>query len=229
MSPGKDDSYADRMKRDWDERAAENARYYIATDAWEDPEAFWASGLADVAHLFEGLEDLLHEGATAVDLGCGIGRMGRHVAPRVARWVGVDVSPVMLAKGREALADLANADFVETDGFTLAGLGDASVDLVYSLVTFQHLGPSVVAAYVAEARRVLRPGGSLLFQVPGKGEGTPENPPDEETFQTRFFDERETVTALEAAGFARVEVTPWRIAGTPDWFRHYRFRAIAPT
>ena len=73
------------MKGDWNRRARENARYYIATSVAGGEPEFDASGARDVGFFFDGIEELLTPEAVALDIGCGIGRMDRHVAPRVGR------------------------------------------------------------------------------------------------------------------------------------------------
>ena len=90
----------DQMKRDWDARARENARYHIATAARRTDAEFESSGARDAALFFTGIEALLGPATVALDLGCGIGRMDRYLAPRVKRLVGVDVSGEMVRRAR---------------------------------------------------------------------------------------------------------------------------------
>ena len=95
---------SDRMKRDWDRRARQSSRYFIATGEPDDDEAaFDESGRRDVAYFFAGLEHLLVDTATVLDIGCGIGRMDRHVAPKVGLLIGIDVSGEMVRQCRERL------------------------------------------------------------------------------------------------------------------------------
>jgi SAM-dependent methyltransferase len=96
-----------------------------------------------------------------LDIGCGPGRVGRHMAPRCARWIGADVSENMLRFAREALADLGNVSFVRLNGFDLTGVGDGSVDVVYCMAVFMHLEEWERYRYILEARRVLKAGGWL--------------------------------------------------------------------
>lgn len=194
-SPGAD------MKGDWNERARENAKYYIATTNWDSEELFDQSGRTDVEHFFSGLEDLLGPGVQALDIGCGIGRMDRFVAPRVGRLTGIDVSGEMVRRARERLADLGNAEFVEGDGTTLRPIADGALDLVFSHVVFQHVPRLVFVGYLPEVRRVLRPGGSFVFQLPTALIEPPPDPPDDNTFDLRFWREEDVRSALEDAGF----------------------------
>ena len=91
------------MKGDWNKRARDDARYYIATSVDGTEAAFAASGRNDVGHFFAGIEHLLHPRQVVLDIGCGIGRMDRHIAPLVQRLIGIDVAGEMIARARARL------------------------------------------------------------------------------------------------------------------------------
>jgi len=188
------------MKRDWDARARTNARYFIASTNYESEAVFRAQGERDVRHFFEGVEELLGPERELVDIGCGIGRMDEFLAPRVKHLTGVDVSGEMVRQARARLKHLGNVTFVECDGFSLP-LSDASADTIYSLIVFQHVPRPVAHGYLREAFRVLRPGGGFLFQVPEWNPRAPVDPPENETFEMRFWREDELRPILDALGF----------------------------
>src|SRR4030095_1119651 len=143
------------MKGDWNRRAAENARYYIATSHHENEEVFVESGRRDVRYFFDGLDALLHGAQVVLDIGCGIGRMDRHIVSRVGHLIGVDVSGEMIARARGRFARVPNARFVEGDGFSVEPIESESVGLTFSHIVFQHLPRVVTARYFREAYRVL--------------------------------------------------------------------------
>jgi ubiquinone/menaquinone biosynthesis C-methylase UbiE len=99
-------------------------------------------------------------GARALEVGCGTGAVTRIVAgwPSVAEAVGVDPSPAFLARAHELGRDVPNLSFQRGDGRALP-FADASFDVVvfHSLLT--HVAEQ--ERVLAEARRVLRPGGWL--------------------------------------------------------------------
>jgi ubiquinone/menaquinone biosynthesis C-methylase UbiE len=71
---------ADQMRREWDERARENAEYYVAnsTKAW-DPREFFRTGEVCVAR--EILPDVLRIcNLRVLEIGCGVGRMATMLA-----------------------------------------------------------------------------------------------------------------------------------------------------
>lgn len=96
-----------------------------------------------------------------LEIGCGIGRVGKCLAPLCRRWIGADVSPHMLRHAAERLREFLNVEFVELSGTDLHPIADNSIDLVYCTVVFMHLASWDRYSYVEEAMRVLRPGGKL--------------------------------------------------------------------
>lgn len=104
---------------------------------------------------------------TVVDLGCGPGNLTALLAQRWpgARVTGVDSSPEMVARAREAEPALA---FEQADLRDWVPAADAGVDVLVSNATLQwipdHLDllPRLVGA--------VSPGGWLAFQVPGNVE-----------------------------------------------------------
>jgi ArsR family transcriptional regulator len=96
-----------------------------------------------------------------LDIGTGTGRLLEMLAPRISRGLGVDASRTMLALARVRLASAAfsHCSVRLADMYALP-LPDASFDLVL-LQMVLHYAEAPDAA-VAEARRVLAPGGRLI-------------------------------------------------------------------
>lgn len=102
---------------------------------------------------------LLDPGAIVGDLGCGTGHLTSLLAPHVARVVAVDGSSEMLSAARERVAGCRNVELHLADLEQLP-LPDAALDLA-TLSLALHYVPDPARA-VAEAWRVLRPGGRLV-------------------------------------------------------------------
>jgi ubiquinone/menaquinone biosynthesis C-methylase UbiE len=98
--------------------------------------------------------------ARVLEIGCGTGPVTRALArqPAVAEAVGVDPSPVFIAKARKLAGTAPNMTFEQGDGRSLR-FADAGFDVVVLHTTLCHIPqPERV---VAEAARVLRPDGTL--------------------------------------------------------------------
>ena len=109
------------------------------------------------------------------EFGCGTGRFAEEILsahlPKAATYLGCDLSSTMTALANERLARFADrAEVRLTDGEPRAPIGEASVDRFLSTYVLDLLAPEDIAAVVAEARRVLEPGG--LLGVTGLTHGT---------------------------------------------------------
>lgn len=78
---------------------------------------------------------------SAIDFGCGVGRLSVALLRRELKVTSIDISSDMLAICRTNCAEVAGSDvrFVISDD-TLSGLTEKS-DLVVSTITFQHIHP----------------------------------------------------------------------------------------
>ena len=146
-------------KRSWIAAAKTKSQASHSVAATDDAAELDRSGKATTQFLLD------HVGIDAADvvleIGCGVGRVGKHVAPRCKRWIGADVSPNMLQFAAENLSEFRNVEFVELSGYDLKAIESGSIDLVYCTVVFPHLSQWDRYSYVVEAFRVLRPGGKL--------------------------------------------------------------------
>jgi len=98
-----------------------------------------------------------------VDVGTGTGRMLELLGPRAESAIGIDRSPEMLRFARAKLssrADMARAELRQGDMYALP-LQDRSADLVVLHLVLHYAQQP--AAAVAEAARLLGPGGRLLI------------------------------------------------------------------
>jgi ArsR family transcriptional regulator len=94
------------------------------------------------------------------DLGCGTGQTAAAVAPFVAKVIAVDRSGEMLQAARRRLRDMDNVD-VRRGELEALPIGEGELDVATFLLVLNNL--SDPAAALAEAARVLRPGGRLLI------------------------------------------------------------------
>ena len=120
--------------------------------------------------LFGGIE--IARTATAIEYGCGPGRMIRRLAPMFARVDGADISPDVIDVARQRCAALAPPPrlFI-TDGESLPDETAEAYDVAFSVICLQHIPVYSIRRRVLEGLfRALRPGGLLTFQM-GYGPG----------------------------------------------------------
>src|SRR3954471_22675422 len=146
-----------KMRDEWDQRARENARHYVATQKteWNDEEYF-ASGrinveneiLTDMGNICQGKDP---KQMTVLEIGCGSGRITRALAEVFGQVYAVDVSGEMIRQAKESLSNHPNAHVFQNNGSDLTVLGDTQVDFAFSYIVFQHI-PSreVIQSYVKE-------------------------------------------------------------------------------
>lgn len=186
-----------------------------------DEAAFQATGQETLRFLQDtvgiGKEDVV------LEIGCGVGRVGKIVAPLCRKWIGCDVASNMISLTAQRLKGLPNVELVEISGYNLSGVPDASVDVVYSTVVFMHLESWDRYSYISEAFRVLRPkgriyvdninlcsdGGWKVFET--HRAFSPANRPPH---MTQNSTPQEIETYLKRAGFSDV-----RIRTDDDWIR----------
>jgi ubiquinone/menaquinone biosynthesis C-methylase UbiE len=194
-----------KMQQDWDLRAKENARHYVATGKteWSDQE-FFESGERTVAEQI--LNDMINicqgrdpKQMRVIEIGCGAGRITRALSRVFGEVHGVDVSGEMVAQAKRAVATEGNAFVYQNNGKDLSVLPDGPYDFAFSTIVFQHI-PSreVIYSYVREVHRLLRPGALFKFQV--QGDPTIETRPDDTWLGVPFSD-GDAVEMAEKCGF----------------------------
>jgi ubiquinone/menaquinone biosynthesis C-methylase UbiE len=137
----------------------------------------------------------------AVDIGCGYGRAAIPLAKLVHHVTGIDLhpDPIGSATARAEADGIHNATFRVNDGLSIP-TPDESVSLVYSFSTFQHMRRSMVARYLEEIARVLKPGGRAYLQFMW-GENSADFDPNKNAEQSVGWTDREMWRALRDLPF----------------------------
>jgi SAM-dependent methyltransferase len=136
------------------------------SEAWEKHAQDWITWVRkpghdsyDRYHRDQFLPIVPPPGRRTLDLGCGEGRLTRHLASLGHRVVGVDASPTLIAAAREAAPEMelhvADASALAFDG--------ASFDRVVSFMCLHDVDD--LAGAVREIARVLEPGGVACVAI----------------------------------------------------------------
>lgn len=197
----------EKMQKDWDQRARENARHYVESsrEDWTDEE-FFRSGEQTVEEeihtdMFNICQGKAPREMRVLEIGCGAGRVTRSLAKMFGEVHAVDVSGEMIKVARASLASFPNVFLYQNNGKDLSVLPELAFDFAFSTIVFQHI-PSreVIENYVREVHRVLLPGALFKFQVQGVCSTTdPDDPND--TWLGVGFSEPEAEAMAKRCGF----------------------------
>jgi ubiquinone/menaquinone biosynthesis C-methylase UbiE len=134
------------------------------------PDEFFSTGEAEVSAV---LNKCLELGISlkyerALDFGCGVGRLTRAFASRFSQCVGIDVSGEMISQAQEFNRQFSNCEFVVSRSDRLR-FPNESFDFVSTFIVLQHIDTErEILSWIAEFARILRPGGTIVFQLPDK-------------------------------------------------------------
>jgi len=135
-----------------------------------DADEFFATGVREVGALMEQAAAWRKPIArrSALDFGCGIGRLSQALADHFDSVYGVDISPKMIELAQQHNRKGARAEYMCSAAGDLSHFADGSIDMILSWITLQHMRPRYARRYIQEFLRVLAPGGLLVFQYPSQ-------------------------------------------------------------
>jgi SAM-dependent methyltransferase len=161
----------DKLKNDWENLAESDPLWAILTDntkagrKWDVAE-FMATGDAEIATVMGYLARsgyLPNCKGTALDFGCGVGRLTQALAQRFASCVGVDISHQMIHQA-QSLNRYLNCRYVVNSDARLP-FEDESFSFIYSNIVLQHVPQRFSEQYLREFVRLLTQDGVLVFGV----------------------------------------------------------------
>jgi SAM-dependent methyltransferase len=95
---------------------------------------------------------------SALEVGCGTGRISRAIASRMDRVVAIDLSPEMIRVCREQSRGIANITFRCAE-FLTEEIPEAPFDYVFSSATLHHLP---LEPAIERMKELVRPGGTVV-------------------------------------------------------------------
>jgi ubiquinone/menaquinone biosynthesis C-methylase UbiE len=242
-------SRTERTTAEWRQLAKLDPFYVIATrpgkeGAWT-PEEFYAEGTSDWADFRRHWQHYCPElGGRCLEIGCGAGRVTQALAADFREVVAIDVSADMLSLAQ--LVVPPNVTLEQVTGAEIP-LENQSVDGVFTCHVLQHLeGLDVVRAYLAEVRRVLVPGGTMMVQLglhsapmrlPGRvreelrlraARRSRARGEHDLTFRVRLYTREEIQDVLDAIGFSDIELRVFLVRSSGDAHAFWLARKAVP-
>lgn len=166
-------SALDQSRAYWDAHARRDPLWAILSepsrkDAQWDVDGFFQTGVAEIASLLYELDsrDIRYDRGSALDFGCGVGRLTQALAVHFARVVGIDVSPRMIELARQLNQHGERVSYIANDAANLQVIAGQRVDVLVTQVVLQHIDPDLAVRFFAEFFRVTTPGGLVVFQWP---------------------------------------------------------------
>lgn len=163
------------LKKNWNEFGQQDPLWAILADPtkknnrWNLDE-FFQSGrdeINEVVAYVQGLGVLQQQGS-ALDFGCGVGRLSQALCPHFAQVKGVDIAASMVEQARQYNQFGDRCEYFLNEKSDLSQFSDSSCDFIYSNIVLQHMRPDYSQGYLREFLRLLSPGGLLVFQLPSE-------------------------------------------------------------
>lgn len=122
--------------------------------------------VSTIEFLLERVADLRWH--SAIDVGCGDGRIAREIARRHPdrHVLGVDASSRAVGLAAAMNPDVSNLCFAVRDIASAVPKAGETFDLALAIEVLEHLPPSDLEGFIAGIARQLKPGGRLLVTVP---------------------------------------------------------------
>lgn len=163
----------ERLQNVWEIHAKDDPFWAIISTPGKmggkwDLNEFLQTGRHEIDQLLETLSsnDIEFERSSALDFGCGVGRLTQALARYFESVCGVDISPTMIENARTLNQYREKCTYHLNARADLRLFEDDQFSFIYSSIVLQHMEPDVARSYLAEFGRILKPGGLLIFQLP---------------------------------------------------------------
>jgi ubiquinone/menaquinone biosynthesis C-methylase UbiE len=163
-----------RVRHQWTTLGERDPFWAILAEAGKkggrwDQAAFFQTGIDEIDQVLRTARNLAPvRYGSAVDFGCGVGRLSQALAMHFERVVGVDIAASMIRTALELNRFPDRCEYVHNVAADLAVLSDRSADFIYSSITLQHVVPALARCYIREFFRIAQPGALVIFQLPSR-------------------------------------------------------------
>ena len=150
-------------KDTWNNRVNSLKSGAIAVDGSTDEATLLSNGKWTANQMQAALN--ISNNDVVLEMGCGVARIGKILAPHCKKWIGVDISENMIAVATERLSNLDNVELHALSRNDLSCIADNSIDKAYSVAVFCHLDKEDLYNYLRELNRILKPNGMLYVET----------------------------------------------------------------
>lgn len=150
---------------------------------------------------------------SCIDVGCGVGRVTRFLAPAFKKVIGLDISQPHLEIAKEYLAaeGITNVELIHSGRLEVFD-NLPMVDAIYSIIVLQHNSPPIMVRMMKALFKALKPKGVAYLQIPTYRNGylfevkryLNSIPPD--TLEMHFLPQDEIFKLIEESGCICLEV-----------------------
>ena len=188
------------------------AEPWIGSTYYDDAEQ-WTFLWWDDNRPFKPMFDRLDK-TSVLELACGHGRHSERVAPVAGRLILMDVLPENIAFCRNRIKG-GNVEYILNNGFDFRPVEDASLTSIFCYDAMVHFSKDIVASYLRDAHRVLRPGGMALLHHSNYS-GPSRDHYGQHPGARNLMQRLEFQALSNSAGFAVLQSTTFTWAETPD-------------
>jgi len=191
------------MKKDWNERAKDNA--YMAILTTNDTNVFWDSGEEAAEALY-----LVFGNTSYLDFGCGIGRIAIPLSKRTNKDVyAYDISGNMITKGKKVYKS-ENLIWVvgDEEGNKIKELPTISV--IFERLVFQHIPTTYLIQYLENMCSILADTGLIIAKLATTTNTNDrvywKNIPDTDSWTSRKYTEQDIDEIMESVGLKKYNI-----------------------
>jgi SAM-dependent methyltransferase len=159
-------------QKHWNELGNKDPMWAILADPdkkggkWNNEE-FFQTGREDIRRVLKKLDDsgIAFRRGSALDFGCGLGRLSQALSDHFTSVDGVDISASMIAQARSLNKAPAAVRYHLNIKRDLSLFPSATYDFILSRLCLQHIDPQDQLCYISEFVRLLKPDGIADFQT----------------------------------------------------------------
>jgi len=203
-------------KKTWDNLARDmnSAKKYVS--GFQEEKEFKRTALKTIEILNDSIG--INKEDDVLEIGCGVGRVGKELSSICNSWTGSDISNGMLTFAAERLQGKKNIELVELGTEGLEKFPENSFDVVYCTVVFMHLFEWDRYKYIQDAYRILKPSGRCFVDnidiksETGKAmfyEGLSFKPTERPDHLSMVSTGDELETYFKWSGYSNISVVRW--------------------